>query len=39
MPKFNKSKRYKDKNGHTFGKGVWYDDNGLLMMLIFRKVR
>ena len=31
MPKFDKSKRYKDKNGHTFGKGVWYDDNGKMI--------
>lgn len=28
---FDKSKRYINKNGHQFGKGVWIDDKGKLM--------
>lgn len=30
-PVFIKSKRYVDKKGRTFGKGVWYDSNGKLI--------
>lgn len=31
MPYFNRSVRYRNKKGQTFGKGVWYDDNGKMM--------
>lgn len=31
MPRFDKSKRYKNKSGQRFGKGVWYDDNGKML--------
>lgn len=32
MPKFDKSKRYQDKNGRKFGGGVWLDDSGKPIM-------
>lgn len=32
MPKFDKSKRYQDKNGRKFGSGVWLDDSGKPIM-------
>ena len=31
MPIFDRSKRYVNKAGHTFGKGVWLDDDGTLI--------
>lgn len=31
MPIFDKSRRYVNKVGHTFGKGVWVDDDGTLI--------
>ena len=32
MPKFDKSKRYQNKDGRRFGSGVWLDDSGKLIM-------
>lgn len=31
MPKFDKTKRYKDKKGHTIGSGVWIGDKGEIL--------
>lgn len=28
MPRFDKTKRYKNKKGQTFGKGIWLDNSG-----------
>ena len=32
MPRFDKSKRYVNKAGRTFGKGVWLDDDGATIL-------
>lgn len=32
MPRFDKNRKYKNKNGHVFGSGVWVDDNGKLIL-------
>ena len=31
MPRFDRNKRYVNRKGQRFGKGVWYDDNGKIL--------